>query len=301
MHVVTGATGHTGKDIATSLLNSGKHVRVISRSAERLKGLADKGAEPMVGNLEDAAFVEKAFEGALAAYAMIPPNMETEDFRAYQNRIADNLLRAIRKGHVRYVVTLSSVGAHLDKHGGIVQGLHDMEERFDHFHSLRHLKIVHLRPTFFMENLFGQIDTIKKMGVMGSPIRADLSFPIVATKDVADVAGGYLETHNFKGSNVRYILGKKNVTFKQIATILGRDIGKPDLAYVQFSNAEAKKIMREQGMSENVADAMIEFMESMNESKIFSHIKRKPENTTTTSLEGFSYIFANMYKQEQAV
>ncbi|MBI3596305.1 MAG: NmrA family NAD(P)-binding protein, partial [Nitrospirae bacterium] len=45
MHAITGATGNIGKLIAEALLSKGKKVRVIGRSADRLRPLVDKGAE----------------------------------------------------------------------------------------------------------------------------------------------------------------------------------------------------------------------------------------------------------------
>ena len=56
MYVITGASGNTGKVIANGLLDAGKKVRVISRDAEHIKDLTDRGAEAAMGNLEDVEF-----------------------------------------------------------------------------------------------------------------------------------------------------------------------------------------------------------------------------------------------------
>ena len=61
LYVITGATGNTGGRIAHKLLESGKHVRVTSRSEEKLAELKDKGAETAIGELDDAEFLKKAF------------------------------------------------------------------------------------------------------------------------------------------------------------------------------------------------------------------------------------------------
>ena len=63
MYVITGATGNTGRAVAEILLAAGKPVRVIGRSEDKLKALADKGAETAVGSLEDEGFLVEAFNG----------------------------------------------------------------------------------------------------------------------------------------------------------------------------------------------------------------------------------------------
>ena len=73
MYAITGATGNTGSVIAAKLLGRGEKVRVIGRDAGRLEGLVQKGAEAFVADVTDAAALTKAFTGAKAVYAMIPP------------------------------------------------------------------------------------------------------------------------------------------------------------------------------------------------------------------------------------
>jgi uncharacterized protein YbjT (DUF2867 family) len=296
MYAITGATGNTGKAIATALLNAGKKVRAIGRDAKKLEELTTKGAEAAVGNLDDVAFLKKAFTGVTAVYAMVPPNFTAPNFRAYQNSIADAMAEAVKATGVKYVVTLSSVGAHLTEKAGVVQGLHDMEQKFNRISGLN---VLQLRPSYFMENLLGQIGVIKGMGITGSAVKGDLSFAMVATKDVAELATKRLLALDFSDSAVQYILGPHNVTFKEVTTILGEAIGKPELNYVQFPYDQAKKgMMDAMGLSENVADAYNEFVKGMNEGTVFADMKRNAESTTPTSIEEFSKTFAYVYNMK---
>ncbi len=293
MYIITGASGNTGKIIANALLDADKKVRVISRNTEKVKNLAAKGAETAIGNLEDGDFLMKAFSGATAVYAMIPPHFTTNDFRGYQNRVADAQIEAVQKAGVEYAVTLSSVGAHLKEGAGVVQGLADMEQKWN---AVNDINVLHLRPSYFMENTLAQIDTIKNMGIMGSPIKGDMSFPIVATKDIAELAAKRLLQLDFSGNEVQYVLGSRDVTYNEVAEIYGKAIGKPDLKYVEFSYEDTRKAMIEGwGVTENVADAFIEFMQAVNAGKIFAEVKRNNANTTPTSIEDFAQVFAQIY------
>src|SRR4051794_36734634 len=116
MYVVTGATGNTGRVVANHLLDQKKTVRVIGRSKERLQPLADRGAESFVADMNDQAALTKAFSGASAVYAMIPPSMTSQDFRGDQRRIASAIAAALEHSGVKHAVVLSSIGA--DKESG---------------------------------------------------------------------------------------------------------------------------------------------------------------------------------------
>ncbi|HXM16002.1 MAG TPA: NAD(P)H-binding protein, partial [Candidatus Eremiobacteraceae bacterium] len=89
MYVIVGATGNTGSVVAENLLARGEKVRGIGRDKEKLARLAAKGAETAAGELTDAAFLAKAFEGARAVYFMVPPNPMSNDYRAFQREVIE--------------------------------------------------------------------------------------------------------------------------------------------------------------------------------------------------------------------
>ena len=292
MHAITGATGNTGRRIAETLLSQGKKVRVIGRDAERLKSLVKKGAEAFVGSLDDAAAMTRAFSGAKAAYAMIPPNLKAENLRVYQNKISEALASAITKARVQYVVNLSSVGAHLAEKTGPIAGLHDQEQQLN---KLKDVHVLHLRPGFFMENFYWNIDMIKKMGINGSPLKADLPVSMIAAQDIAAAAAQQLADLDFSGKSVLDLLGQRNLTMTEATRALGSAIGKPDLKYVQFPYDEAEKSMLGMGLSASVAKGFIEMNRAFNEGVIRLNEKRSAVNTTPTSIEEFAKLFAAAY------
>jgi len=200
MYIVTGASGNTGKLIAQALLSKGKKVRIIGRDKGRLQPLAEKGAEVCIGSLDDAAAMTRAFSGAQAVYAMIPPNLSAPDNLAYQNTVGEALANAITAARVPYVVNLSSVGGHLTGKTGPIAGLHDQEERLN---RIKGVHLLHLRPGFFMENFYWSIDLIRKMGINGGALRADLPIAMIATRDIAAVAAQRLIELNFSGTSVQ--------------------------------------------------------------------------------------------------
>lgn len=294
MYIITGATGNTGKPITTALLQAGKKVRIICREASKAKELTDLGAELRVGSLTDIDFLTSAFAGATAAYLMLPPNMQADDFTAYQKQMVNVMAEAIKRNGVAYEVTLSSIGAHLEKDSGVILGLHYAEQTFN---AIPGLNTLHLRPSYFMENTLGMAPMAKHMGITGSPIKGELSFPITATRDIAAYAAKRLLALDFKGHNVQYLLGNRDVSYKEIIALYGKAIGKPELPYIELSYPEMKKtIVTQWGASGSVADMFVEFMQALNEGRILSDAERNIDNTTPTAIEDFVPVFKQVYE-----
>src|SRR5512133_1900465 len=129
MYVMMGATGNTGSVVANTLLNKGQQVRAIGRNAERLRALTAKGAEACVADAGDSSALSKAFSGAKGVYVMIPPDMRSQDARAYEERIVESIADALERSRVEHAVLLSSVGADKSEKTGPVVGLHNFEQR----------------------------------------------------------------------------------------------------------------------------------------------------------------------------
>jgi uncharacterized protein YbjT (DUF2867 family) len=293
MYVIAGATGNTGKPIAEALLKAGKQVRIISRDAEKAKSLIAQGAEWINGSSTDRATLTKAFTGAKAAYVLIPPYLQAADLTAYQTEAAENIAQAIQASGIQQVVTLSSVGAHLTSGAGVVQGLHHMENRFN---QIPNVHVLHLRPTYFLENTLGQAGAIKMMGTMASPIKGDLRIPMIATQDIAQYAAKRLLALDFQGKQVQHLFGAEDISYDELAKVYGAKIGKPELAYTQLPYDAFKGVMMSQwGASESMADKMIEFTQAVNEGRITEIMQRDAESTTPTSVAAFSNVFAHVY------
>lgn len=296
MYVIAGATGNTGNRIANLLLDAGQKVKAISRSEEKLSALVAKGAIPAVGDLTDKAFLTQAFDDAESIYALIPPKFDAVDFRAYQNSVGNAFVEAVMATGVKNVITLSSFGAHLEENTGVILGLHDFEQALA---KIEGINVLNLRAGFFMENFYGMIGTIQQVGVLGGfPIAGDVAIPVVHTRDIATVAADHFLKQNFKGQSHQYVAGERDLTMSESAQILGKAIGKDELAWVQFPYDQAREAMLQMGTSPSLADAYIEFCQRVNDGTLQSDYQRTPENTTETSIEDFSEEFARAYRQQ---
>jgi uncharacterized protein YbjT (DUF2867 family) len=297
MIVVTGATGHTGKAAAEALLASGEKVRVIGRDTKKLEPFTQKGAEAFVGKVEDAAQMSKAFEGATVVYLLIP-QVPDEDYRAYQDSVSDTYLKAITSARVPYAVTLSSLGAqHAEKTGPIV-GLHNLEQKLN---SVPGLNVLHLRPGPFMENLFMSVEPLRKMGFLPGGTEGDLPVALIATKDIGAYAAKRLRARDFSGSSVRELFGPRDVTMKEVTTIVGNAIGKPKLSYMQVPFMMLEPALVQTGMPKQTAKLLIEMWKAGNAGLLAPQEKRSAENSMPTTIESFvTGVFAPAYLAKTA-
>jgi uncharacterized protein YbjT (DUF2867 family) len=299
MYVVTGATGNTGRVVASQLLDQGKKVRVIGRSKERLQPLVDRGAEAFVADLSDQAALTKAFTGAEGVYAMIPPSATSQDFRDEQRQVAKAIAGALESARVKHAVALSSIGADKEAGTGPVAGLHEFEEILN---RIAGLNVLHLRAGYFMENTLGQAAAIHAMGKTAGPLRGDLKLPLIATRDIGSAAAELLTALDFSGKQTRELLGQRDLSMDEATAIIGKAIEKPDLKYVQLPGEQMQPAFVQMGMSPNVAGLILEMAAALNSGHMRALEQRSKENTTPTLFETFvKEEFVPVYRgQKQA-
>ncbi|RJG14154.1 NAD-dependent epimerase/dehydratase family protein [Pseudomonas cavernicola] len=284
MITVMGATGHTGKRITELLLQAGEQVRALGRSESKLAGLARAGAQVLAGDPTDAAFLTKAFRGADAVYTLLPYEVQTIDYHAAQKAQGEAIVKALHDSGTRHVVALSSVGADLPSGTGPIVSLHAQEARL---RGLEGANVLILRAGALFENFYGALGFIKEQGINGDAVAADVAIPMIATRDIAEVAAKALRDRNWSGVVVRELLGPRDLTYAEATRILGARLGKPDLAYVQLSYTELVEALQQAGFSENLASLSAELAQAFNERRVKSREGRKPESTTPTRFEDF--------------
>ena len=297
MITILGATGNVGGKIADILIKKGENVRLVARSADRLRTAVGKNAAAFAGDINDTSFLVKAFTNVDAVFTLIPPDPNAESFMQHAGKTSESIARALEITAVRNVVNLSSIGAELSAGTGPIKGLHLQEERLD---RIKGLNVLHLRAAYFMENLLGNIGMIKAQGITGSAVRGDLAIPMIATRDIAAFAAERLVQRDFSGSSIHYLLGQRDLTMIESSEILGRKIGKAGLSYVQFPYDNAEKAMIAMGLSPDMSRNYIEMSRAFNDGLI-KRKERTTAETTPTSFETFcDEVFVPLYTLKKA-
>ena len=292
-HVITGGAGNISKPLALSLLKAGHQVTVLGRNPENLESVTEDGATPAIGSLEDAAFVTSAFAGADAAYLMIPPNFLADDFRTYQRKVIRNFVDAVKANKIGKVLVLSSVGAHMGKGAGPVDGLYDLEQTI--IKELPDTDAIFLRPSFFFYNLFQQAGLIKHMGIMGANYPApNGKLFLVDTSDIAATAFEYLDKAEFTGKQVINLYSDERSP-EEIASVLSAAIGKPGIPWVLFPDDQALQGMLQSGLKPAMAQDYLDMGIAIRNGSMQSEFLTQGARQGKSRLEDFAPAFAAFY------
>jgi len=246
--LVTGATGFIGSHVARLLVERGETVRVLVRRTSRIDNLTNLDCEPVYGDLQDPASLQKALQGCDALFHV------AADYRLwardpkelYRSNVEGtiSILRAAKEAGVQKVVYTSTVGAlgiPADGAPGTEETpvtLEDMvghykrskflaEEEARRFAAQEGLPVVIVNPsTPVGENDIKPTPTGKVIvdflnGRMPAYIQTGLNLI-----DVRDVAQGHLLAAERGAPGERYILGNQNITLQGVLELLAEITGR---------------------------------------------------------------------------
>jgi uncharacterized protein YbjT (DUF2867 family) len=287
--VITTPAGHIGSRVLQQLLAAGADVSVIVRHPEKLSESVRGRVKVHQGSLDDTGFVTKAFQGASAVLWLTPPNYTQPDVAAYHTEMGSVAAKAIKANKVPRVVNISSAGAHLGN-AGPISGLGIVERKLNEVAE----NIVHLRPSFFMENFLNQIEPIKGEGAIYDLVPADKPYPIVAVQDIGDVAAGLLSDTKWSGRNIRGLHGPADLSYAEAAKIMGESIGKP-VKYVQITPEQAYQAFLGMGASPGFAKGLIEMYQAVSQPGAIAESRTPQTTTPTTMREWADTVFRPAY------
>jgi uncharacterized protein YbjT (DUF2867 family) len=227
--LVTGAAGRiggTGRFVAETLLKQGYAVRAFVRTHdERAEQLATLGAELVVGDLLDIPTVQTALCGIGRAY--------------FCYSVADTLLQATttfaaaaREADLEAVVNLSQLSA-IARAPSPASRQHWLAERVLDWAT--NGRTIHLRSTFFMENLLGMArPTILSQGTFSLPY-GNQETALIAAEDVARVAVTVLTDPQAHLGKIYPMSGEQALTMEEIAATFSKVLLR-SVQYVDIPN-----------------------------------------------------------------
>jgi uncharacterized protein YbjT (DUF2867 family) len=220
--LVTGATGRQGGSVVRHLqAQGGWKIRALTRNPndEASRRLASQGVEIVKGDLEDAASLGGAVNGAQAVYSV-------QDFWAVgakrEVQQGKNLADVARKAGVEHFVYSSVGGA-------------ERNSRIDHWESKweveKHIRKLGLpatmvRPAAFMENYYiDQVEIGLLKGKLMDPIRGDKPYQTIAADDIGGfVALAFSRPKEFIGMELE--IAGSELTNIEAAQVFSRVLGK---------------------------------------------------------------------------
>lgn len=247
--LVTGATGKTGGATIAQLLAQGYPVRaLVHRADDRSERLAKRGAQVVVGSLEDISDLRDAMAGVERAY-FCPP-LEPGTLRR-----ASLFAAAAQDARLEVVVALSQWLA--DPHH---PAAHSREKWLSEkmFQWAPHLDVVTVNPGFFADNYMAALEAMAHLGLMGMPLGKGLNAP-PSNEDIARVIVGALtDPAPHIGKSYRPT-GPRLLSPEEIASAIGKALGRK----VKYRDVPMKlffKVAKSLGISEFVVEELSYFL-----------------------------------------
>jgi len=216
--LVTGAAGKTGAAVVEQMLERGFPVRAsVHRRDERASRLERLGAEVQVGDMLDLKSVRAAMQGVKRVYFVYPPQGEL------LVEATSIIAVAARDAGVEALVNMSQISAREDSNSPLSRQ-HWLSENILDWADIG---AVHLRPTFFAENLLilGGA-TIASQGKLYFPYGAEKHAPVAAA-DIARVASAILADPALHVGERYVVTGPRNLSLTEMAGVLSQELGKP--------------------------------------------------------------------------
>lgn len=243
--LVTGATGTVGSALLEHLSGSGVRVRALVRDPGKSETVEKLGHEAVVGDMDKPYTLSPALEGVEKVFLLSAPEPR-------QAELQSNLVRAASAAGVRHVVKLSVIGIGTGLESTPLGRLHrETEEEIER--SGMHW--THLRPNGFMQNTLMFAPTVRAQGAFYAPF-GDARVSYVDARDVAAVAAAALTGEGHEGMAYD-ITGPESLSYPDVARGLYEALGR-EVSYVEVPVEAARAAMTGAGMSEWLADALVE-------------------------------------------
>ena len=215
--IVSGASGHFGHAAAMQLLDMGEQIIALSRSADKLAGLAARGAEVRVADFDSADGLEEAMAGG-EKLLLISTTMVGQRPRQHGNAID-----AAKAAGVKHIVYTSIMDGGNPDHPAV--------EQHDHYATEQLLRNSGLSWTILYNAQYSEAVSlamaIPAIAAGSKPDNcADGLMPFVSRDDCVNVAVGVLtqQGHENKGYNVT---GPELLSIPQAIAMVAEIAGKP--------------------------------------------------------------------------
>lgn len=279
MVVVTTPTGKIGSQLLRNLLITDVQVRVVVRDPSKLSTEIRDRVHIVVGSLEDEEALELAFDGAESAFLLVPPSPKDTNDRNYYLRFTQPALKAIKRQGVKRVVGVSVLGrgSKLSKHAGPITAALAKDQAIEESGVAYRA----LWCPALMDNMLGNLQSIREQGMFVAPSDPVLKMPQVATKDVATMAARFLLDTSWAGQGGSAVLGPEDLSFNDMASTMSAVLGKT-IRYERVPEDAFKAQLIQHGMNDVFAQGIVDMLVAKNHG-LDNLETRTAQNTTPTS------------------
>jgi uncharacterized protein YbjT (DUF2867 family) len=273
--LITGATGNVGTELAKKLSAMNIPFRAMIRSFENAGLLISlKGAEIVIGDLQDKASIAEALQGIDRAFLLTNSSEHAEVLQS-------NFVDVATNSGVKHIVKLSQFAADVNS-----------PVRFLRYHAVVEQKIKNsgmaytfLRPNLYMQGLLGFREPIMKQGKFFASI-GDARISAVDIRDIAAVAAEALTDNRHEGK-VYDITGPKALSHQEMADQLSKAL-EQTVRFISVSPSDMKQALLSVGFPVWQTEGLLED---------YAHYSRGEASSVSTAVEDITgrrpYTFEN--------
>ncbi|SNT11117.1 Uncharacterized conserved protein YbjT, contains NAD(P)-binding and DUF2867 domains [Asanoa hainanensis] len=237
--LITGANGAVSREVIREL--AGKTpVRALVRDKSRATDL--DGVEYVVGDLDHPDTLGPAFAGIRTVWLLnaMGPMAPSQSM---------NAVWAAKQAGVKHIVRMSAIGAAFDAptRNGRLHALSDVE--------LQNSGIpwTILRPSHFMQNLFGSVGDGELNGLIG-----ESKVGFIDIRDIAAVAAEILQRPEPHTGKIYTLTGPESLSLYEVAEEFGRTLDRP-VRYVSDSPEETLARLLAYGIDRWMSEVLAEY------------------------------------------
>lgn len=237
------------------LLEGGSAVRVIARDPSRLSADVREHVEIVEGSHDQPSVLDAALPGADALFWLVPPDSSASSAEDHYLRFARAGAAATDRHHVGRIVGVTSAGHGWPQPAGVLSAAFAMDVVLESSSAAYRA----LSMPFYMENLLGQLGTIRQRGTFTLNCAPDRPLASIATRDIAGAAAALLTDTSWSGRSHLPLFGPDRLTSEEMAQVIGEELGVP-VAYSRASLDDFRQMLRAGGPDEQaVLDTALMF------------------------------------------
>jgi uncharacterized protein YbjT (DUF2867 family) len=222
MHIILGGTGHVGSATAAALLARGEPVTIVTRDRAKADRWRQRGAEIAVADARDATSLRRVLQQGRRLFLLNPPADPASDTDLEERRTVTAIVAALDGSRLEKIVALSTYGAHSGERCGDLSTLYELEQAV----RAQPIPASILRAAYYMSNWDVSLQTARASGTLQTLLPADLQLPMVAPRDIGEVAARLL-TEPVTHTALHHVEGPARYSPNDVAAAFAAALDKP--------------------------------------------------------------------------
>ncbi|MGA8106311.1 MAG: SDR family oxidoreductase [Nitrososphaeraceae archaeon] len=259
--LVTGGDGNIGSEVIKQLSSNGADFRIVAGVHSIAKKDKRFDHHDLVEiDYENPEIIRKALIGMDNLFLLTPTHPKMIDFTS-------SLVNGAKESKVKHIVKLSHIRADASDESQInITRLHRQAEKIIEESGI---PFTFLRPNFFMQNFVNFYLTKGQCSVYLPAGEGKVSF--VDVRDIAAVAVQSLISNKdgLHSGRAYTITGPEAISYRDAARILSDYIGRK-VSYVSISEDDARKAIKDMGMSDWHTNILLELLKLSREGYLSS-------------------------------